>query len=217
MMDDFHEDMERQHRIKRNRDMNFYYVCIVFGFFVGLIICSRITSYVYLNGIIPNENYELLKRINSEKSKKKFEIMSNLDSERRYFEGDGTNTYVYDYRVVLYSEWVKDWLLQGNEGETARGSGRSDNWLELSRIVIVDEGDILTPNYGWAAVTYFAPEGINFEIKDLGDNKLFYWDEDGRAVKEGCKTVIINAEVLRYLKELENEELEKVLKSRGFR
>ena len=214
----------------------FLYGCCT-GFLVGVIVAT-IEVYIVVFIFFGNEDH-----IAIEKAKAKEYIINERDfwgsrgawgiqtekptmeKAMRFFFDSAKP----DYDMSLYSEWMKDWLLQGNELDPVLGFGGmddnkkkyyvdSDNNLKtLENFYIISDGAVITRLYGNLSVKILVPKGTVFEISSLGQNEVYYWDDNGVAKCE-AKYPVLYPEVEARLRKMNipklNEALERNLKNK---
>jgi hypothetical protein len=118
----------------------------------------------------------------------------------------------------LYAEWMRDWLLQGNELDTDCAFGHGS---DIRSFYQISDGAIITPLYGANSVTLIAAKGTHFTILETGHSVVFYWDESGTARWAGwgepCPELTYHTQ--RRLEKMNdpvlNEILKKNLEKRG--
>lgn len=152
-----------------------------------------------------------MRKIRMEKAKSSF-----LDSSKKAED------------MSLYSGWMKDWLLQGNELDPVFGFEDNDDYENFpfesntsskasEKFYIISDGVVITPLYGNSSVKLVAPKGTEFKIASLGHNEVYFWDDNGVAKCE-ARYPVLYPEVIERLEKMNipelNEALEENLKNK---
>ena len=201
--------------MKKSRENSRFVIGCCLGSIVGSLIIVAVVSFA-LMFIIIDEGWLAEKRAGADRSLKEliesFGQPASRDHESQIGESPAEPLFLKNAKPVdmgLYAEWMRDWLLAGNELDPMWGFMSRPNPEDF--FYQISDGAVITPLFGADSVLLIAPKGTKFRIIDLGHNGIFYWDTLGNARFEGSGFPFLSEEVVRRLEQMNDPKLTEAL------